>query len=620
MIKGAEISTISSSYVNKNGQELLYIGYFNKINIFIGENNSGKSRMLRYLFNSNEVKALTLINKDVNKKNYNEAKKSILQYVSFFNSSNDNYNIDIPSDLEDLDDVNYYIELHYIIGSMKIDLGKLNYNQKSYWQSINSYLNNMYISLTRNDGYNSIKINDYDVTYIPVLRGVECFDNYYELKKNDELKKIALNDIQREAMNEYKDNSKHIYSNKTSKVYRINSTKIFTAENLFEEIRDKLLGEEKDRLFIKEFEDFISKEFYDNKGFTIIPKIKESILYVKIGNGSERALHDLGDGIKQLITILYKVFEKKNKLAIFFIEEPELNLHPGYQRQLMQLLLSNDLFSNHQFFITTHSNHIIDSSLDFDNISLYKFSNISKKNNLFKVVKTSNKDIEILDLLGVYNTSVFISNCTIWVEGISDKILISKYLDVYLKNEKEFSYKEDINYSFVEYDGNNIEHWSFEDNNNIETINASGITNRCFIIVDNDGDSKKKRKEKLKKIFGEKYYYELDVREIENTISRYVLEKTLFNGEEPKYIDNYKGEKYATKSSYMGDFIDSHYNLKKKYSNKSKDTNKGSGTIKEKISFSKKIVQNINDVSDLSQSAMDLCKRLYNFIKESNNI
>ncbi len=86
------------------------------------------------------------------------------------------------------------------------------------------------------------------------------------------------------------------------------------------------------------------------------------------------------------------------------------------------------MFSKHQYFITTHSNHLIDSCFDYNCISIYKFINYENKNNTFKVVNSSPNDVETLQLLGVNNSSVFIANCTIWVEGISDKILISKYL------------------------------------------------------------------------------------------------------------------------------------------------------------------------------------------------
>ena len=410
-------------------------------------------------------------------------------------------------------------------------------------------------------------------------------------------------------------NIKKIYKNKVTKAYEINkSSSIFTAENLYDEITSKLLGEESDRNFVSNFEEFISEQFYDGKEFSIIPKQSKGYLSVKIGNETDKALHNLGDGIKQLITLLYKIYEKKDKEAIFLIEEPEINLHPGYQRKFIEIL-QLPMFSKHQYFITTHSNHLIDSCFDYNCISIYKFINFENKNSTFKIVNSSSNDVDTLQLLGVNNSSIFIANCTIWVEGISDKILISKYLQTYFKENKILNYYEDIHYSFVEYGGNNITHWSFIPTSDIETINASGITNKSFIICDNDNDSKskKKRKDILKSIFKDNYC-ELTVREIENTISKEVLEKTLFNGETPEYKIPYKTNKeYATKSARMGYFIDTHYVLKRKYG--SKDT----GTILNKFDFSKKIANNINDINDLSPQAKNICEKIYEFIKKSNN-
>ena len=74
-----------------------------------------------------------------------------------------------------------------------------------------------------------------------------------------------------------------------------------------------------------------------------------------------------------------------------------------------------------------------------------------------------------LELLGVRNSSVFLVNATIWVEGITDRWYLRKMLDSYMEYLKEdgflsLSLEEDVHYSFVEYGGNNITHWSFLDN------------------------------------------------------------------------------------------------------------------------------------------------------------
>ena len=47
-------------------------------------------------------------------------------------------------------------------------------------------------------------------------------------------------------------------------------------------------------------------------------------------------------------------------------------------------------------------------------------------------------------------------------------------------------------------------------------------------------------------------------------------------------------------------------------------TKKGSGTIKEKLSFAKRIAANINDIDDLSISAKELCEKICLFIEKSN--
>lgn len=616
MLKAIEVGSISNNYVNENNINLLYLNNLNKINIFIGENNSGKSRLMRSLVSSNETKALGDIINENYKSQFDRAKRDLLNYINRFNSispNGQNHTIDIPEDIKKLDDPNFYCETYYLIKGYNYDSTMFTNDKRSLFNSINSSLNELYELLAKRstNGYSSVKVNELKVCYIPILRGVENFDIYFDLKKSDNLKGISMNESQRDALEEYKLNAKNIYSNKISKAYGINKNMIFTAENLFDDVKNKLLGEEKGRKFIRDFENFISNEFYDGKGFTIIPQIKNGYLNVKIGDSNERALHNLGDGIKQLITILYCMYDKRGQDAIFFIEEPELNLHPGYQRHFIEILQNYKEFKNHQIFITTHSNHMIDNSMTYDNISIYKF--INNNNSEFKVLNTTNKDIEILELLGVYNSSVFMSNCTIWVEGISDKILISKYLKVFFEDKNELEYKEDIHYSFVEYGGNNITHWSFISDEDISTINTSGITNKSMIVLDNDNDRKTTRKKKLKEIFGEDNYCELTVREIENTISRKVLEKTLFNDNEPNIRIQYGDNEYATKKEYMGSFIDKHYILSKKYAAKN-----GTGTIKNKLEFAMKASDKIHSIDDLSPQAIKICEKIYAFIKKSN--
>lgn len=66
---------------------------------------------------------------------------------------------------------------------------------------------------------------------------------------------------------------------------------------------------------------------------------------------------------------------KENENILVFIEEPEQLLHPGFQRKLIEVLLNCEDFSNFQFFFTSHSNHFLDITLDYDDVSIFTIKN-----------------------------------------------------------------------------------------------------------------------------------------------------------------------------------------------------------------------------------------------------
>lgn len=611
MIDAIEIAAINGEmYYDSNDMLLKYISNINKINIFIGENNSGKSKLMRCLVSSDDVKILS--NEYVKDKQLLNDRKSIESNIkSIFERDNTFEYID---NLKEKSDVDFFLEIQAKIKIYKTSDKASTHPISTYISNIETCLRNMVSKLkTANERTLQTLAVKQKSLYIPILRGIENFNIYFDISKDKTIiDSITMDEKQRLALEAYKDNANHIYQNKIQKAYGIKQDLIFTAENLYEEITEKLLGEEKGRIFIRDFQNFISEQFYNGKEFTLIPQKSKGYINVKIGQ-EERPIYQLGDGIKQLITILYKIYENKDNEKIFFIEEPELNLHPGFQRKLMEIL-QLEIFDKHQFFITTHSNHFIDSCFDYDNISIYKFINVEGSNRKFKIINSSQNDVSLLQTLGVNNSSVFMANCTIWVEGISDKILIKKYLEKYFEKHGINKYREDIHYAFVEYGGNNITHWDFEETDSIDTINAIGITNRSFIVCDNDNDApyKTERKKKLESIFKENYY-ELKVREIENTISKNVLDKMLFGDSEVVYKKQFNQRDYMNKKVYMGKFIDEHYKLSKKYS-----AAKGTGTIKDKLNFSKKIANNIENYKDLSTKAIDLCEKIAIFIEKSN--
>ena len=612
MINAIEFrNNIDKTYLNRFGGTLIYLANIKHINIFLGANNSGKSRFMRNIANSKDAVLLTDDKNEAEKNGIKNVRDRLDRIVKILREIE--YSSEPVFNTDEMSATELFVFYKAYFESIKLAERNFAYPHSNINKEAVNALDSLYrvISSTPSGRQNNL-LNTGVRFYIPVLRGIESFNNYFDIRNNQVLGSIQMNDDQRRALEAYKANAGRIYKNKISSVYGMDEKIVFTGENLYEEIRDKLLGEEDERAFIRDFESFISDNFYNGEGFTISPLIAKGYLNVKIGQSPERPLHNLGDGIKQLICILYKVFEYKGQESFIFIEEPEICLHPGYQRKLIDILQREE-FSKQYLFITTHSNHFVDSCFNYDNVSIYKFINAGAKNSSFQVINSSPRDIELLNLLGVNNSSVFMANTTIWVEGISDKIYLSKYLQVYMEGVGDKIYQEGVDYAFVEYGGNNVVHWTFTDDNDIALIKASGITNRAYMIVDNDNDSKKKRKEKLRSVFGE-FFYELKVREIENTIKKEVLEKTLFK-EAPVYKKGKQEvkDRFDTKKACIWEYIDNHYSLERKYWDASRKRPRIG-----KADFAKKICSNIRTIEDLSKNARALCENLYDFIKSTH--
>lgn len=194
-------------------------------------------------------------------------------------------------------------------------------------------------------------------------------------------------------------------------------------------------------------------------------------------------------------------------------------------------------------------------------------------------------------------------------------------MDSRFKQEKK-QFKEDLHYSFVEYSGGNITHWSFLDDENSEqdesfrSMNADRLCSRLFLITDKDSESKIERQKKLKKKLGKRYYC-LDGREIENLISKNVLLKVIaeyenISEDELRFRQEFSEKDY--KEEYLGAFIDNQLLYRKRRSK----YGGASGTITDKVGFCKRVISHTRSIDDLSPEAKRLIKNIHDFIVESN--
>lgn len=327
-----------------------------------------------------------------------------------------------------------------------------------------------------------------------------------------------------------------------------NDLAIFTGLDLYSRIKRLRNNKKEIRESFEAFEKFLSRRFFSNRHVDIIASDEERTIHLYVGGETERELHNVGDGIQSLIVLLFPIFMSKSD-AWVVVEEPEIHLHPGLQTLFVETLLNDEFLREKSltYFITTHSNHLLDYSLTKNSdVSIFTFRPISERSISHSVIRqVQGPDISILDLLGVANSSVFMAQCTIWVEGITDRIILGAYLKAYFKHLKETRYIENLHYAFFEYAGSNIRHYTptqDQENDGLDKrIKAFMLANRIWMLADHDSSKEKKAfHNRMKSLIRPGFeYHTTQALEIENTLPTQVLQL---------FIDQVLGSKTSSRA------------------------------------------------------------------------
>lgn len=488
----------------------------NRLNFFIGANNSGKSRFMRGL-----LKLRTYDCHISDKTSYIDLVEEInsLKLESSRNYTNDRSlsKSSFEEEIKELAKKDYKIidnfnqsDNSYLEGKIKLLEKKVEFVQDDILKnSVKKWIEK--IKRFREELSFSLKNNFKERTYIPILRS---------LYKNEYLTEDILKNVSEEFFFKGKEIDKKI--------------KIHTGSYVWKYMYD--LQNSTNRRVLREFEEFLSLNFFEGKEIEVFADSNNyKQVSFSIDNGDYRSINEIGDGIQAIINLMFPIFSA-SKNEYFFIEEPETNLHPAFQRIFIETLLTNEfiLGKNLTFFFTTHSNHFLDLTLRSDEVSFFQFEKIEKNKHFIKVnVKPSR---QMLDVLGVNNTSVFLANTSLWVEGPTDRKYLSKFLKLYCGFYNKPYLKEDIDFAFFEYGGNLITHYlfdeeeKFEDEEVKEKINSFALSNKIYLLADSDnakeGGEKFKRRKILEDLSSEKgnfKYQNTIVKEIENLLPVKVL-------------------------------------------------------------------------------------------------
>lgn len=154
-----------------------------------------------------------------------------------------------------------------------------------------------------------------------------------------------------------------------------------------------------------------------------------------IVNGCSHSSEGLGDGIWSVFTICDALYDSAPN-SVIAIDEPELSLHPAYQKRILELF--KEYAKDRQIIINTHSPYFVDMSSLINGANLYRtIKNADGNIDVFLLSDESKRNIEgFLKNINQPHTlgteakeMFFLEDRIIITEGQEDVIMYNKAVD-----------------------------------------------------------------------------------------------------------------------------------------------------------------------------------------------
>lgn len=144
--------------------------------------------------------------------------------------------------------------------------------------------------------------------------------------------------------------------------------------------------------------------------------------------GSSFLANAASSGERELLTYLFPIFALNVRDALIIVDEPELHLHPKWQKILLQLFIQLASSTGNQFLLATHSPTFVSPQ------SIQFISRVFSHQQQSHVVRISTTDLpDARHLLNIINSQnnerLFFADEVILVEGLSDRIFFEAVLD-----------------------------------------------------------------------------------------------------------------------------------------------------------------------------------------------
>lgn len=146
--------------------------------------------------------------------------------------------------------------------------------------------------------------------------------------------------------------------------------------------------------------------------------------------GSSFLVGSASSGEKELLIYLFAIYALNIRDALIVIDEPELHLHPRWQKTLLELFEKLTSETGNQFLMATHSPVFVSPS------SIQYVSRVYSETQKSKIVRLTDKELpnakHLLNMVNSQNNErLFFADRVVLVEGISDRIFFESLFGKY---------------------------------------------------------------------------------------------------------------------------------------------------------------------------------------------
>jgi putative ATP-dependent endonuclease of the OLD family len=444
------------------------------INVILGENNAGKTTVIKaldILFNNKSTKRLSIndFNRNISIDSLKTAPPQITISAKLTESENENaYSDELLSVANWLTKLEppyeAQITFEFFLPENDIELyqtfmGTVNgANLNDYWKALEQHFLKKYVSRVYVGNpllkihLNQTELGKFDFQFLSAIRDVER-DLF---KGNNSLLKDVI-DFYMDF--DIKDNNE---LNENEKIQQINNKKnqfSTDARRLIDLLKQRMVdGEEQILKYVNGTGAGIDKskpifegEILDSELYSSLRLVVEKVTGIKLPATS----NGLGYNNLLFISILLSKMQRDSSgtylgsnaksFSVLAIEEPEAHLHPSMQYKFLQFLKKNNQSEVRQVFITTHSPNIT-AAVDLEDILILQkiisdnadeSIRIAYPSKVFETVEVSEGSGENLEdkksseyvrrFLDVTKADLFFAKKIILVEGIAEQLIIPNF-------------------------------------------------------------------------------------------------------------------------------------------------------------------------------------------------